>query len=402
MDDKPTHSSNNNYSTLRPKDDSPDYPPPPYDDVAESSSTARRRYVEDPEQRHHIPSVADSDDELFEHALEFTHHQIYSRFNGSRLPCPVAIPQISGAGRSLSPIGLPFTRAYAPLLGNYDVSEQEFLEFIDNLNIVSASSPPLQVLDLVGGFPGFVPLAHSQTISGVPQAGAQIGNRILSKTRGDVFLEKSNADFFKPRSLKVELVAGRALKLRLGLNPETSLVAATSSERSSAGPRTLTERKLASLAGLIAPLVLDVPPPNEPTNVLNQMCARQQAKHARKADEKSLKHQEKSISKSPVTQDTKSDKAQREIRKLDRDYEKLERKREEELEKASRKKRSERKATKVERHFEKDVRQLEQEYREVLEKQGQSSDKRVAKSGRKEEKEAQSAEKGVWLVIDNL
>ncbi|KAK4898919.1 hypothetical protein LTR27_003650 [Elasticomyces elasticus] len=49
-------------------------------------------------------------------------------------------------------------------------------------------------------------------------------------------------------------------------------------------------RRYADDPGLVAPLALDVPPPNEPTNVLNQMCARQQAEHARKADEKSRKH----------------------------------------------------------------------------------------------------------------
>ncbi|KAK3625502.1 hypothetical protein LTR56_020402 [Elasticomyces elasticus] len=401
MDNK-LHSSNSNYSTIQPEHDLPDYPPPPYEDVAESSSTARSRHVEDTGQRHHTPSPASSDEELLEQALEFTHHQVHSPLNESKLPCLVAIPHLPGAGRLLSPVGLPFTRAYAPLLGHHNISEQDFLEFIDNLNIVSASSPPLQVLDLAGGILGFVPLAHSQIISGILQAGAQIGNRILSRTRGDVFLEKSNTDFFKPRSLKVELVTGKALKLRLRLRPDTSLVAATSLEGGDEAPRTLTERKLDSLASLIARLVLDVPPPNEPTNVLNQTCARQQAKHAHKADERWLKHQEKSISKSPVTQDTKSDKARREIRKLDREYEKLERKREEELEKASRKKKSEREANKVERHFEKDVKQLEKDYREVLEKQGQSSDERAAKSGRREEKEAQWAEKAVWLVVENL
>ena len=58
----------------------------------------------------------------------------------------------------------PFSRAWAPILATHGVKPQEFLQFIDHLNVCKAASPPLQLLNLAGtivGFAyGFFPFPH--------------------------------------------------------------------------------------------------------------------------------------------------------------------------------------------------------------------------------------------------
>lgn len=42
---------------------------------------------------------------------------------------------------------MPFARGYSDNLRDCGISMEEFLEFIDNYNIVSGGSPPFQILD---------------------------------------------------------------------------------------------------------------------------------------------------------------------------------------------------------------------------------------------------------------
>jgi len=68
---------------------------------------------------------------------------------------PVVIPQTAPTLVSL------FQRAWAPDLAAHDVPMEEWLEFVDHLNVCKAGTPPLQVLNLAGTAVGFVSVATS-------------------------------------------------------------------------------------------------------------------------------------------------------------------------------------------------------------------------------------------------
>lgn len=97
-----------------------------------------------------------SDDEILDQALEFAAHPPPAYTSIPRLTRPVVVPQISNG------IGMPYSRAWAPALLDHGISMEEFVEFIDNLNIVSTGSPPLKVIDAVGGMLGWCRITGSR------------------------------------------------------------------------------------------------------------------------------------------------------------------------------------------------------------------------------------------------
>lgn len=95
-----------------------------------------------------LPCLASEDDFILDSALEFTKGPISA--HPGRLIKPVVVPQVYNG------IGTPFARAYSDDLAQCGVSNEEFLQFIDNFNVVATASPPLQVLDLVGNIISFM------------------------------------------------------------------------------------------------------------------------------------------------------------------------------------------------------------------------------------------------------
>lgn len=64
------------------------------------------------------------------------------------------IPRVDTHGLLGSP--LPFIRAYSNTLRDFDIHENEFVAFIDNLSIAQAPPAPLQVLNTAGSVMGAV------------------------------------------------------------------------------------------------------------------------------------------------------------------------------------------------------------------------------------------------------
>lgn len=342
---------------------------------------------------------SERDDEILQQALEFTRHTppAYTQ-KARKLSGPVAVPQASKGP------GMPFTRAYAPILAEHGVTMEEFVEFIDNLNVVSSSSPPLQVLDLAGGIAGFVPIHYAQFISMGIQAVAKIGNAAVMRTRGTVFMKKVNAEYFNPRGLRVELATGEALKARVGINPSASLAAPISESDDLCE----IDRTLAGVQGYVAPLTFNVPPPNEPTNILNKLFAKQQATILRKQEKKIQKPRNKYVEKSAnIDEDISKEalKLEKELIKLDRERQKEEKKRDAELRKLYAKDKEGRKRAreeaKIAKDFDKEMTKLEREYGKAQDEY----DKEVRKSEKdrlKEDKEGSNAEKGLWILVESL
>lgn len=95
-----------------------------------------------------------TDEEMLDEALKFARRQpAIHRFPNGLLPKlqkPVVVPQVRNG------IGVPFARTFSEALTAFDVTEAEWLAFIDNLNVVATANPPLQVLDLAGNIVGFL------------------------------------------------------------------------------------------------------------------------------------------------------------------------------------------------------------------------------------------------------
>jgi hypothetical protein len=116
-----------------------------------------------------------------------------------RLMRPVAIPQVSPKMNS------PFARAYSEVLSAYNIRMEEFVEFVDNFNIIMTGFPPLAALNTVGQVLGIVPNHWAQLAGGLTQVAVGVATYDVIKTRCARFLKLSNAEFFEPRGLKVQV-----------------------------------------------------------------------------------------------------------------------------------------------------------------------------------------------------
>jgi hypothetical protein len=328
-----------------------------------------------------------ADNQFLAQALEFTHHQPPPSSTQHRLARPVAVPQVGAR------LGMPFARAYSPILQDRGVSMDEFVEFVDNLNVISTASPPLQVLDLAGGMVGMVPHHIPMMVGNAISLSAKLGTGAVSKGRSVMFLKKANSEFFAPRGLKVELATSNALKAKLGMNPNAELVSAL---EDSAGLG-VQQRRMRALERYISPLTFDVPPPNEQTNNFERMSAWQVQRQLQTSEKKALKDREKAIQKDGSNDE--SSKAQKDLNKELAKIEKERSKIEKDFEKGGRKggKDAEKALRKREKEIQKLDREVEKAYEE-FEKENKEKKKGVAK----EDKEIDQANKVLWIFVEDL
>ncbi|KZZ92833.1 hypothetical protein AAL_05865 [Moelleriella libera RCEF 2490] len=122
-----------------------------------------------------------------------------------KLPKPVAIPATHAK------IGSPFLRAYPPILSNFDISPDAFLQFLDGLNRAAVASPPIQILGLAGGIVSMVPLQTTQIVGGAINAAAKVGTAAISKGRVEMCLREANKAIFGPKGLKAAVAKLDAL-----------------------------------------------------------------------------------------------------------------------------------------------------------------------------------------------
>ncbi|KAF2162453.1 hypothetical protein M409DRAFT_37413 [Zasmidium cellare ATCC 36951] len=336
---------------------------------------------------------ASTSDEFLERALNFTQQPAPQQINPQRLRQPVAIPQV------IPGLGQPYARAYSHELKEHGVSMEDFVKFIDNLNVVSAGSPPLQIVDLAGGVVGMIPFAHAQLISFGIQTVAKVGVAAVSKTRGSMFLSKSNTAFFNPRGLKVELVTTEALRYKLRIPPDASAPA----DDIHSNDMGLIERRMAMLKGYAAPVTFDVPPPDQQTNILNNMSAAQQKRVLAKQEQKFQKERAKDWAQSGSSGNNvkRGDSRENEdISKKQRKVDKIN----DELDRKLAKKPKD--ASKIERERSKDIEKVEKDARKELEKMDKDRYKDSGKSKKEESKKAEKETKAMnkiqWILIESL
>ncbi|EHK48691.1 hypothetical protein TRIATDRAFT_15133, partial [Trichoderma atroviride IMI 206040] len=205
---------------------------------------------------------------------------------------PIAIPQMT-KGR-----GMPFMRLNAPVLQEHGISEPEFIEFIDTLNIVSAASPPFKILDLAGGIIGMVPHHWAQLTSNLLKLTAMGGTAIVSKSRTDAFLQEANQRIFGPKGLRVCLITTAALIPSIKFPAQKAITLPLALDIPLESQPSFHNRLLQGLKGYVSETeVTRLPSKKEDIGIIDQMSAKQVVRDIEKIDKKMYKDTEKQMKK---------------------------------------------------------------------------------------------------------
>ncbi|KAL1762462.1 hypothetical protein FB107DRAFT_244449 [Schizophyllum commune] len=176
----------------------------------------------------------------------------YTSSRHDALPLPFCLPQIATGD------GAPFARGYSAIFHEaVDLPMEEFLAFVDGLNLAIVASPPLRVVDLAGKIIGLVPYHWTMIASMAIQAGAQAGMRALSKTLTDRYMRAANLRIFRPRGLAARICTTAAAMQLLGATSTTSGAAKSALNKFGRGvgkvllkvPLPITSRVVRAVAG---------------------------------------------------------------------------------------------------------------------------------------------------------
>ncbi|KAL6887995.1 hypothetical protein GGI43DRAFT_416854 [Trichoderma evansii] len=125
------------------------------------------------------------------HTLPPSHQVQYQK-----LPMPVILPQRRPGERARG-----FIHAYAPLLQNVGIDQTTFMDFIRDLNLATAPSPWINAINLAAVAVQHVPEPITIAVSIAAQVTTQVSLQAHSRSKTNAFLNKVNAEFFRPLGL---------------------------------------------------------------------------------------------------------------------------------------------------------------------------------------------------------
>ncbi|KAF7905053.1 uncharacterized protein EAF01_005574 [Botrytis porri] len=344
-----------------------------------------------------------SDNEIPFQAQESSHQGPPPDYSHPQLPRPIAVPQI------VAGIGKPFARIYAPALSDYNLTSQEFVDFIDNLNIVASENPPVQITDLVGDALNTISYHWAQLTESGVQIPTHLGSAAVTKSRTDTYMQNANTKLFAPRGLKASIATMEAMAAVLQLPPDTLRLVAVTDEDTSAA---VLERRMSAVRPYVMETTFDVPPATQ-TNEIAQMSAAQVERQIFRNEYRARREGDKMTAKS----DKRENKAQRKIEKVEREMRRLDLG----IERSQRElgdlraREPDKKADKTERKLGKERRKLEDARGKLGYTRGET-DESVSDGGRegrresedsrlkdrKAYKEVRRSMKILWILVENL
>ncbi|KAK5996209.1 Burnettramic acids biosynthesis cluster protein E [Cladobotryum mycophilum] len=113
-----------------------------------------------------------------------------------QLPVPVIIPQRRPGERARG-----FIHAYAPTLGDVGIDQWTFMDFIKQLNTATMPSPWINAINVASLAVQHVPEPVTIAVSIAAQIATQVSLQAHSRSKTNTFLNKMNADFFRPLGL---------------------------------------------------------------------------------------------------------------------------------------------------------------------------------------------------------
>ena len=200
------------------------------------------------------------------------------------------------------------------------------------------------------------------------QVGAQVGTKVVSKTRTETFLKEVNARVFMPRRLRVRMVKGEEVPRLLKWNETQSIV-------DGAWDESLLDKVLHNVQPFSAQLIRqELPVPEGQTGLLDKLSSKSLEKEKAKNAKKALKEHEKELGKE-----------EKRMRKEER--------------------KQERKNKKQHKHgngASNDIPKFEDSAFPSENRSDQTSDGPRSKTGKAREKEEKEAKKLLWILIENM
>lgn len=154
-----------------------------------------------------------------------------SRLDYPRLKKPIAIPSLLNHASPFI-IGVPFHRCYPKILGEFGVSHDAFLAFLDELNIMQAGHVAFEytrdagkAIHLAGNLD---PTGITKFVGLGVELSADLGQLAYMKgplSKKQSVLKKENSTTFHPRGLHVSIMSCKRLRKELKLDPTHPLTA---------------------------------------------------------------------------------------------------------------------------------------------------------------------------------
>ncbi|KAI0975580.1 hypothetical protein F4678DRAFT_275005 [Xylaria arbuscula] len=188
---------------------------------------------------------------------------------------PVLIPRLDPGG------AIPFARAWAPELADHAITKEDFVAFVDNLNIIITPHVAFRMLEIAGFAVGLVPYEVAEGVGGALQAIAMIGSIAMNYKRTKEYMRLMNEKYFHPRKLHVKIIGTKRLKKQFELDKKDPCLAPLTEDTLEL---TSQERCLRYLSQYSCELSFDVPPPSPATTMLAKITAWRIRNKVRKAD----------------------------------------------------------------------------------------------------------------------
>ncbi|KAI1181144.1 hypothetical protein F4777DRAFT_3945 [Nemania sp. FL0916] len=191
------------------------------------------------------------------------------------LPKPVVVPRIN-PGRAI-----PFARVWVPELANHGITQEDFVAFIDNLNIIITPHLAFRLLQVASFAVGMVPYDVAEGVGGALGAIATIGTFATNYKRTKDYLALMNEKYFHPRKLHMKVTGTKRLKKLLRLDKKDPCLAPLTEQTLELSAQ---ERCLQYLSQYSCELSFDVPAPSPATVILAKMTAWEIKHKVAKAD----------------------------------------------------------------------------------------------------------------------
>ncbi|KAL4814454.1 hypothetical protein BDW67DRAFT_186656 [Aspergillus spinulosporus] len=120
----------------------------------------------------------------------------YSPSIAPKLPYPVILPQRRPKNNKRG-----FIRAYAPVLADFGIDQELFLNFLETSNKACQATPWLYALNLASIGTMWLPSAIAFVVSTVIQVGTEAAIQVEGRRKTNAYFDKINEEFFRPRGL---------------------------------------------------------------------------------------------------------------------------------------------------------------------------------------------------------
>ncbi|KAL4733779.1 hypothetical protein BDV11DRAFT_213439 [Aspergillus similis] len=121
---------------------------------------------------------------------------LYSPSDAPKLPYPVILPQRRPKSNKRG-----FIRSYAPVLADFGIDQETFLDFLETSNKACQATSWLSALNLASIGTIWLPSAIAFVVSTVIQVGTEAAIRVDSRRKTNAYFDKVNEEFFRPRGL---------------------------------------------------------------------------------------------------------------------------------------------------------------------------------------------------------